>query len=64
MGLHIVNLAGILVASGQPGKDTNAGDALSRIIIGLGPSLRKLALRPYLFTNTHILRGHTSPPRL
>ena len=34
------------------------------MVVGLGPSLRKLAPRPYGFTNTHILRGHTSPLRL
>lgn len=40
------------------------GEALGSMVVGLGPSLRKAAPRPLGFTNTRILRGHTSRLRL
>jgi hypothetical protein len=40
------------------------GDALGSMVVGLGPSLRKAAPRPYGFTNTRLIRGHNSRLRL
>lgn len=42
----------------------NWGEVLSRIVVGLGPSLRTGAPRPESFTSTRMLKGHTSRLRL
>ncbi|MEO0699780.1 MAG: DUF547 domain-containing protein [Pseudomonadota bacterium] len=40
------------------------GYALSNIVIGLGPSVRKGAPRPSVYTGTHFNRGHKSRQRM